>query len=169
MQTLEDPIDHSRVRQVYAEFPGGILALAADTKHGAVGMVLSSFTNISLDPPLVAVSIQTGSRTWRALRTAPCLGLSILAEGQDSVGTSLAAGRPEDRLAQVEYRRCDSGAILIENAVSWMECEPHSLHQAGDHTIAVLRVTRSLVHSTRNPLIYHRSSFVGLRARQVAV
>lgn len=169
MQPLDDPIDHSRVRQVYAEFPGGILALAADTKHGAVGMVLSSFTNISLDPPLVAISIQTGSRTWRALRTAPCLGLSILAEDQDSVGNRLAAGHPEDRLAHVEYRCCDSGAVLIEHAVSWMECEPHSLHRAGDHTIVVLRVTRSLVHSTKSPLIYHRSNFVGLRTRPVAV
>lgn len=169
MQTLDNLIDDTRIRQVYAEFPGGILALAADTLDGVVGMALSSFTNISLDPPLVAVSIQAGSRTWQALQTVPHLGLSILADDQDSVGTDLSTGHPEDRLAKVDYRCCDSGAVLIENAVSWMEGVQHSLHEAGDHVIVVLKVTGAAVHPAKSPLVYHRSTFVGLQSRHVVV
>ncbi|MGZ4521325.1 MAG: flavin reductase family protein [Mycobacteriaceae bacterium] len=67
------------LREVFGAFPSGVVVLAATIDGEQIGMAASSFTSVSLDPPLVSVCVATQSRTWPQLRRAPRIGVSVLA------------------------------------------------------------------------------------------
>jgi flavin reductase (DIM6/NTAB) family NADH-FMN oxidoreductase RutF len=72
--TVRDP---QQLRRVFGSFPSGVAAVAALVAGEPVGIAASSFTSVSLDPPLVSVCIAHTSTTWPVLRTASRLGVSI--------------------------------------------------------------------------------------------
>ena len=74
----------AHLRASFACFPSGVAAVCALIDGEPVGMVMSSFTSVSLDPPLVSVCVDLNSSTWPRLRSAPWLGVSILGEGCSS-------------------------------------------------------------------------------------
>ncbi|BAL87951.1 putative flavin reductase [Actinoplanes missouriensis 431] len=151
------------LRRVYGCFPTGVAAVCALGEDGtANGMAVSSFTTVSLDPPLVSVSMQSTSTTWPVLRQAPTLGVSVLAHGQKAAAAALAA-RGIDRFANVPHLTTPSGAVLIDGATAWMECAVEAEHVAGDHTIVLLRVHTSAGDPARAPLVFHGSRFHGLQ------
>jgi len=152
-------IDSARFRSVIGAFPTGVMALAAEVDGVPVGMAANSFTSVSLDPPLVLVCVAHSSSTWPVLAQAPVLGISVLAAAQARIGRQLSA-RGVDRFDGVEWTARPSGAILLDGACAWLECEPHTVHRAGDHDIVVLRVVDLDADPDGQPLIFHLSRFL---------
>jgi len=159
---LHDRTDPAELRRVYGCFPSGVAAICALNEKGApTGMAVSSFTPVSLDPPLVSVCMQNASATWPALRRARRLGVSVLAEAQDAVALSLAS-RTGDRFAGLNWAVTGEGAVLLDEASAWLECALDTEHMAGDHTVALLRVLSLAGDPARQPLVFHGSRFRGL-------
>jgi flavin reductase (DIM6/NTAB) family NADH-FMN oxidoreductase RutF len=159
---MHDHADTAELRRVFGCFPSGVAAVCAlDSDGTPTGMAVSSFTSVSLDPPLVSVCVQNTSTTWPVLRDAARLGVSVLAEGQDATARALAA-RGVDRFAQVSWTATDEGAVLVHDAAAWLDCEVEAQYPAGDHAVVLLRV-RSLVGDPAHPpLVFHASRFRGL-------
>lgn len=89
LRTNQD-LDHHRLREVFGIFPSGVVAVAALVDGAPVGLAASSFTSVSLDPPLVSFSIANTSKTWPDLRRAEHLGVTILADHHSTVACQLA-------------------------------------------------------------------------------
>ena len=100
----------SRLRRVFAAFPTGVTALAAEPEGIPVGMAASSFTSVSLEPPLVSVCVAQTSRTWPALRAASRIGVSVLADGHAEASRRLSA-KDGDRFGGQRWRRSDDRAL----------------------------------------------------------
>lgn len=83
--------DVMALRTAYANLPSGVTAVCAEIDGELVGMAASSFTAVSLDPPLVSVCAMNGSRTWRRLQDTPRLGVSVLAADQGTLCRTLGA------------------------------------------------------------------------------
>jgi flavin reductase (DIM6/NTAB) family NADH-FMN oxidoreductase RutF len=83
-------LDPDRLREVFGIFPSGVVAVAALVDGAPVGLAASSFTSVSLDPPLVSFSIANTSKTWPDLRRAAHLGVTILADHHSTVARQLA-------------------------------------------------------------------------------
>lgn len=150
--------DHAVLRAAYALFPTGVTAVAALREGQPVGLAASSFTSVSLHPPLVSVCIARTSSTWPRLRSAPTLGVSVLAEGQAAIARQLAAsGR--DRFEGVAWTGTDDGAVLLDGACLWLECTLDSEVAAGDHEIGLLRVEAITPFQGRQPVVFHGSEF----------
>ena len=79
MQTNQD-LDPRRLRDAFGIFPSGVVAVAALVDGRPVGLAASSFTSVSLEPPLVSISVAKSSKTWPDLRRSSHLGVTILAE-----------------------------------------------------------------------------------------
>ena len=161
MQPTAD--DTALLRQVFRCFPSGVTAVCAIIDGEPVGMAASSFTSVSLDPPLVSVCVQNSSRTWPHLRTADRIGLSVLSESQGVLCRALAA-REGDRFSAVSWSRTDDGAIFIDDAVALLDCTLHSEVPAGDHAIALLRIHQVRADLETAPLVFHGSRFHRLAA-----
>ena len=151
-------LDAADVKEAFARFPTGVVAIAAvDGRQKAV-LVASSFTvGVSLEPPLVTFAVQNTSTTWPRLRRAPRLGVSVLAHDQAAACLQLAR-RTGDRFGGIDTKLTDQGAVFIEGAAVQLDCEIRSEIPAGDHEIVVLEV-KGLSVGPSAPLVYHESSF----------
>lgn len=148
----------SQLRTAFGCFPSGITAVCAVIDGEPVGMAASSFTSVSLEPPLVSVCIQNSSRTWRQLRSQLRMGVSVLASGQDLECRQLA--RPEgDRFDGVSWEHDEGGSVFLNGAAAWLNCGIHTVVPAGDHAIALLRVHELWFDSAVEPLVFHGSRF----------
>ncbi|MFD3661929.1 flavin reductase family protein [Streptomyces sp. NPDC058659] len=130
-----------------------------------VGMTATAFMSVSLDPPLVLVSLRNGSRMDDLLAEVPVWAVSILSEGQRQIAGRFAMkNRVSDRLlfADLPYTRgAESGAPLLGGALSVLECRTESRVVAGDHTLVVGRVVTVGLPSAdgSGPLTYFQGKY----------
>jgi flavin reductase (DIM6/NTAB) family NADH-FMN oxidoreductase RutF len=156
--TVAQVYDPSMLRTVFAAFPTGVTAIAALVDGEPVGIAASSFTSVSLDPPLVSVCIAHTSTTWPRLDRVEHLGVSVLGAEQGEVARRLAS-RDEDRFATLAWRSTADGAVLLDQAAAWLECTVHAVVPAGDHDIVLLRVVELDADHGVAPLVFHASRF----------
>ena len=145
-----------------AFFPSGVVAVAAEVDGALVGLAASSFTSVSLDPPLVSFSIAKTSKTWPDLRRATHVGVTVLAEHHGDVCRQLA-GPVDHRFDEVPVRVTDDGAVLLEEGLARFDFSLYREVEAGDHTIILLRL-HGVEHDAEaqlpgSPLVFHRSAF----------
>ncbi|MFJ3926451.1 flavin reductase family protein [Streptomyces sp. NPDC090022] len=144
--------------------------LAPDGPRGEdVGMTATAFMSVSLDPPLVLVSLREGSRMDDLLADQPLWAVSVLADDQLKVAGRFAMkGRISDRLlfADLPVTRGErTGAPLIGGSLATLECRTQSRVAAGDHTLVIGHVlTASLPSPGGSPLTYFRGRYRHLGA-----
>ncbi|MFF9344289.1 flavin reductase family protein [Streptomyces sp. NPDC014773] len=147
---------------------GVVLVTAHDPDDGPrgedVGMTATAFLSVSLDPPLVLVSLRNGSRMDDLLEEVPVWAVSVLAENQRHVAGRFAMkGRVSDRLLFADLpstRGEESGAPLLDGALATLECRTESRVVAGDHTLVVGRVLKvGLPAPDGDPLTYFRGKY----------
>ena len=164
--TTNQDLDPARLREAFGSFPSGVVAVAAEVEGALIGLAASSFTSVSLDPPLVSVSLANSSKTWPDLRRADRLGLTVLAEHHGDVCRQLA-GPVATRFEDVPVTVAESGAVTLDEGLARFDCSIYREVEAGDHTIVLL-----LLHAVEHgavagqvdgalgaPLVFHRSAF----------
>jgi flavin reductase (DIM6/NTAB) family NADH-FMN oxidoreductase RutF len=154
--------DAGGLRQAYGCFPSGVTAVCATRDGRPVGIAASSFTSVSIDPPLVSVCVQHTSSTWPKLADFPRLGVSVLGEAHDAACRQIAA-KTGDRFAGLRWDRTAEGAVLLHDAAAWLDCSVEQELPAGDHKIVLLRVHALRAFDTA-PLVFHGSRFRQLAA-----
>jgi flavin reductase (DIM6/NTAB) family NADH-FMN oxidoreductase RutF len=127
-------------------------------------MTATAFLSVSLDPPLVLVSVRTGSRMDDLLDEQPLWAASLLSENQRAVAGRFAMkGRVSDRLlfADLRCRRGEvTGAPLVDGALATLECRTEQRVAAGDHTLVIGRVLAADVPSEPgSPLAYYKGRY----------
>lgn len=129
-----------------------------------VGMTATAFLSVSLDPPLVLVSLREGSRMDDLLDEQPVWAVSVLSESQRHIAGRFAMkGRISDRLLfeDIPYVRGEaSGALLVGGALATLECRTEQRVAAGDHTLAIGRVlTASVPSGDGGPLLHFKGRY----------
>jgi len=159
------PVDPNpaALKQVYGSFPSGVTAICAYLDGGPVGIAASSFTSVSIDPPLVSLCVQRTSTTWPMLSCASRLGVSVLGETHDVACRQIAA-RTGDRFAGIRWDRTEEGAVLLHNSAAWLVCSVEQTVPAGDHELILMRVHSLGVQTDVSPLVFHSSRFRQLAA-----
>ncbi|GLB69131.1 flavin reductase family protein [Arthrobacter mangrovi] len=164
--TLQDPqtaIDPMMLRQTFGHFPSGVAAISARVEGQAEVMVASSFSvGVSLDPALALFSVQKISSTWPRIARAKRIGVSILAVDQARLCRQLAGRDRASRLAGVDSRTTEEGAVLVNGAAAWFDCSIHAVHEAGDHDVVIFQVHDLGMSQDISPLVFHGSRFTGV-------
>lgn len=144
------------LRATMARYPTGLVTVAAVDADGPFGLIASSFTSVSLDPPLVSVNIAATSTTLPRLSAVPPWGVSVLAADQPPVADAFRRPAPR-RFDGLGWRREAGGAVLLDGAAAVFVTRPRQIVTAGDHVIAVLAVDRHSGDPTVDPLVFYRS------------
>ncbi|MGD6753559.1 flavin reductase family protein [Streptomyces sp. BH105] len=131
------------------------------------GMTATAFMSVSLDPPLVMVSLRNSSRMDDLLDDQPLWAVSVLSESQSHIAGRFAMkGRLSDRLLfqDIPYVRGEhTGAPLVGGALATLECRTENTVVAGDHTLVIGRVlSASLPSAEGGPLLYFRGKYRNL-------
>jgi len=147
-------------RTALARHAAGVVVVTALPEGGPAGLTATSFTSVSLAPPLVSFYAAQSSATLPALRMARSFAVNILGDGQSELAARFAA-KDVDRFAEpTRWRPGPSGEPLLEGAAVHLLCDWYATHSVGDHWLIVGRVTGIEQGGPEAaPLLYHRGRF----------
>jgi flavin reductase len=136
-------------------FPSGVAVVTVDADGERVGLTVGTLVSLSLEPPLVGISIAREAALHELLREAGGFAVSLLAADQEAVAQHFARGVPPiAHWHGIPYREGTRGAPLIEGALGWLECGLWAEWPVGDHTFFAGEVLESELGLARPPLIY---------------
>lgn len=154
-------IDTSLFRQLMGRFTTGVVVLTARTASGREqGMTVNSLASVSLEPPLLLVSIDHQAEMHHTLTATTHFALNILASHQEGLSRRFAGDR-EGRFDGIGWQPSPVGLVWLDGALAHLECERVALHEAGDHTILVGRIQAGVAYDGR-PLCYYRGGYASL-------
>jgi len=146
--------DQAALRQAFACFPSGVTAFCGMRAGRPEGMAASSFTSVSLEPPLVLWSLSRKAGSMPAFERGSHYAIHILAADQRALAERFAT-RSVDRFADLPFTEGVGGAPVFEGAAAVFECFNRSRYEEGDHVIFVGEVERCTRRAGASPLIFH--------------
>lgn len=151
-------VSPAEFRHACGRFATGVtIASALDECGIAHGLTVSSFTSVSLEPPLILICLGHEATMIDVFRRAFHFGISILREGDHALSQRFATPG-QDRFEGVAWRRGQTGVPLIDCALAALECKVHQRFIAGDHELLVGRVVCTRVEDGA-PLIHHAGRY----------
>ncbi|MCU0837517.1 MAG: flavin reductase family protein [Rhodospirillales bacterium] len=133
-------VDSRAFRDTLSRFASGVSVVAAPSPQGgAVGVTITSFASLSLDPPLVLFCIDRGSANFAVLVGAPAFSVNVLAADQEALSTRFAS-QCENKFAGLAVTAGLAGVPLIAGCIANLECSRIAAYPGGDHEIVVGRV-----------------------------
>jgi flavin reductase (DIM6/NTAB) family NADH-FMN oxidoreductase RutF len=143
-------------------WPHGVSVLSVDYEGDRMGVTLSSLVSLSLDPPLVGISIGKQASLYELLRRAGAFAVSLLGSEQEELARRFAAGHPPIvHWAGVPTRE-GKVAPLVEGGVGWIEARVVAEHDVGDHTFFVGDVLYVERGPSTRALMYRDREYHGL-------
>ncbi len=153
-------IDPSRFRQALCRFATGVTVVTTRDAAGTpFGLTVNAFCSVSLDPPMVLVSIDNRSDAGAGFRGPGLFAVSILAEHQEEWSRRFATPGPA-KFQGVELLTGTTGVPLVPDALAHIECRVVHAYPGGDHTLYVGEVLElSLCDGDAAPLVYHDRNY----------
>ena len=143
----------------------GVTVVAAEQDDLLYGITVTSFTSVSLDPPLVLACLKSDGLLPPMVQQAGGFTVSLLARDQEEQASHFArSGRePELRLHDgIPGMWTRAGRPVVHGSIAWLCCDLHDTVVSGDHTIFVGEVIEAVSDPTMEPLIYCRRGYRGL-------
>lgn len=149
-------IDPQGYRDFFGQLPTGVTAIVAEAESGPVGLVVGTFSSVSLTPPLVSFMVTSGSRSWAAVKAQGRFTANILAHDQRRLSQTLSGWSP-DKFRNVAFG--DGEAQVIDGCLAWAECVLEREIEAGDHVIVLAAPCEMTVVRTAKPLIFFQRAY----------
>ena len=149
------------LRDVFGSFTTGVTVISCFRPDGRpFGVTVSSFTAVSLDPPLVLVCLKRSGWSGRTIAMAGCFAVNILQQGQQDEAAAFS-GRA-DLPEHTKWSSTGAGIPVLEQSLGIVECAVHKIHKGGDHDIILGRVLNLSSVQQLEPLVYYRGKFRSL-------
>lgn len=141
-------------RETVANFPSGVTVVTTRDGGEDFGLTVSAFTSLSLDPPMVLVSIDRKSKSHQHLVEGAPIGISVLAAGHTDVAVQFAR-HVDDRFAGINIvRRGEQDIPFVGDAAAWFLGDVRNRYVGGDHIIITVAVRECGWHDGGRPLLY---------------
>ena len=155
MDAVRHAVDAGAMRRTLGRFTTGVTVVTTAQGDEVHAMTANAFTSVSLDPPLVLVSVDHRTKMHRMLPGTRRYGVSVLASDQERVAWHFA-GRPLK--GHGELFEWEGGVPLVSGAIAHVGCSLHAAHEAGDHTL-YLGLVEHLRSRPGEPLLFHGGTF----------
>ncbi len=149
-------MDMQSYREFFGQLPTGVTAIVAQGEAGPVGLVVGTFSSVSLEPPLVSFMVTSGSRSWAAVKAAGQFTANILASDQRRLSQVLS-GWSADKFRGVAFD--PQHPSLISGCLAWADCALEREVEAGDHTIVLATPRQLTVARVSRPLIFFQRAY----------
>jgi flavin reductase (DIM6/NTAB) family NADH-FMN oxidoreductase RutF len=150
-----------QLRAAMRAWTSGVTIVTAVHEGQQHGMTVSSFTSISLDPPLIIISLQTASRTHDVVVKAGAFGVTILAVDQQGLSERFASHQSSmsERLDGLETETLVTGAPLIKGGLAYLDCRMVQNIPVGMNTVFLAEVVAVRADDHDEPLVYHDRTY----------
>lgn len=148
------------LKQAMRVFPQGVTVATTFSHVGPKGLTVSSFTSVSLDPPLVLISIAKASALHDLFKEAQAYAVNFLADDQKSVSDRFA-GRTatKERFEGIKFTKGAGGSPIIDGVRAFIECRSWKVYDGGDHSILVGEVVSAKAMNSKRPLVYYSQQY----------
>ena len=153
------PLDIQDFKDSLAKWASGVTIITTtDADGNPKGMTASAFSSVSLNPPLILVSLAQSLYTHQLMQQSGFFAVNILGTNHMEWAKLFAGMMPEieDRFAHTSYTQGETGAPILPDVVGWVECKTYATQAAGDHTIFVGEVVAAGSHQVNTPLLYYQ-------------
>ncbi len=139
-------------------YPTGVVIVSAIGEHGEpVGMVIGTFTSVSLDPPLVGFFPARASRTWPRIERAGRFCVNMLASDQSDLCRRFAS-RDADKPDELAFGLSEGGCPVLPGIVGWIDCTLEKVIEAGDHYLVLGKVVAFEIERSTAPMLFCRGN-----------
>ncbi|NHC45793.1 flavin reductase family protein [Motilibacter aurantiacus] len=147
-----------RLRSALRRHAASVVVVTVMDGESPAGLTVSSFTAVSLQPPLVSFCIANSSSSFGAVEAADTFAVSLLGSAQADIATRFAT-RGVDRFAQTPWELDEHGHPVISGALAWLTCATETQIPLGDHLLVLGRVLDVRPGRTGRPLVHHEGRF----------
>jgi flavin reductase (DIM6/NTAB) family NADH-FMN oxidoreductase RutF len=153
-------IDQSEFRRVIGHFATGVAIVTTTREDGsACGLTVSAVSSLSLDPTLILVCVGRDSDTLPWLERAGFFAVNVMEEGKgETLARRFAGGGDEDKFRGVAWHAEHTGAPVLDDALTWLDCRVTDALPGGDHIIFVGEVVAADAREG-TPLLYYRGGY----------
>ena len=154
-------VTRDEFREAVRRFASGVTIVTVAIEDELHGMTASSFASVSLDPPLVLVSLDKTSRTRTMIATAGSFAVNVLADEQEDVAHAFSRSG-DNKFESLAHRIGPLGAPLLDGTLAWLECRTTKVIDGGDHDVFMAEV---LATGGRDgdPLVYYDRDYRSLK------
>jgi len=164
------PIEAQDYREVLARFATGVAVVTtleqSDDGGQPWGTTVNSFTGISLDPPLVMVSIGLERSIHPIIERTGRFGVNILAEDSQAISDCFAGAPsplPRSAFCDADFTLGRAGLPVLDQAIAYLSCDVDRIIEAGDHTMYLGRVIETMCRDDIGwPLLYFRRRYLSI-------
>lgn len=130
-----------QLRDAFGRFATGVTVVTAASEDGPVGIVVNSFSSVSLDPALVLWAPAKTSRRFRYFEAAEHYAIHVLSADQAELCQGF--GKDAHAFGDIAHQLNAQGVPLIEDCLARFECTKTAAYDGGDHMIVVGRVDQA--------------------------
>lgn len=149
--------DPGELRRTMSKFATGVAVVTTMADGVAEGMTVNSLTSVSLDPPLLLVSLTADARTTSAVRSAGRFAVSVVSARQEEIARRFAK-TGADHFAGLPLEYGEHELPVIPGALAHLECTTDRELPAGDHVLFLGRIVRTCARDG-DPLTFYSGSF----------
>lgn len=142
-----------------------VIVTGQDERGAPLGFTVSSFTSVSLSPPLVSFCVRIASETWGRMAPQEGFAVNMLGAGQAALADRFAG--PGDRFRDVAHARTRDGLPILSDTLASVVCRVEDGMRAGDHDIIVGRVLRACQGPAGTPLAHHAGTYASVHALEL--
>jgi flavin reductase (DIM6/NTAB) family NADH-FMN oxidoreductase RutF len=159
---VKPAFDQRAFRQALGHFPTGVCVVTATVDEWRLGMTISSFNSVSLEPPLILFSIDCRAAGLPLWERADAYAVHVLAENQKALSDRFAK-RLANKWEGMSWSPGASTAPILTGAAAIFECVPHARHDAGDHRLFIAKVKCFRASIDRQPLVFSKGRYASLQ------
>ena len=150
-----------RFKESLGSWASGVSVVTTRHEDMLYGLTVSSFSSVSLDPPLVSVCINNGNRAAGMIEESGWFAVSVLSADQEDASNYFARpGRlPSPGFVEIDGAWTESGLPIVKNAMAWVVCDVHQAVAAGSHTVFIGAVRDAGADPDKQPLLYWRRGY----------
>lgn len=149
-------------RDIMGRFATGVTVVTTKYQNGEVtGMTANAVMSLSLDPPLVVVSVDKSATMHEALADGQCYAINILARDQEHLSNRFATPGPKD-FSDIDLRDGETGAPILEGTLGYLDCKLVNTLPAGDHDMFVGEIVTGDL-GEGEPLLYFAGGYRSIR------
>lgn len=155
MDTVRD------LRVIMRRWVSGVVIVTSKSNDQVYGMTASSFTSISIDPPMITVTLAHPSRTHSLINESGLIGITLLGEKQQAVSSLFASHDSEEKIRFLESEgfTLSSGVPLIKGGMGFLDCQVVHQYDMPGSTLFIAEVKGMQKETDDQPLVYFNREY----------
>lgn len=156
---MQQTFDTKGFRKALGKFPTGVTIITTTSESGEpIGMTVSSFNSVSMDPPLILWSIDHKAHSLEFFENCEYFAVNILSNQQQNL-SNLFASTGADKFKKTEFTQGAGNSPLLANCIAQLECRTWKTYEGGDHTIILGEVLEYHHDDTQSALVFYQGNY----------